>query len=275
MYAQDGFENGQDIEFRFRTRSTISGELNVSNWSETYQVTTDRGTPPNLPRVTLIKLPSGKIQLSFEPDLSGYEINGCQIYRKNGDVFKLAKDINDIGTPVEFDAIEGTADYFVIRVYNSSDCGKSYSDYSEVISFSEPKKYEAEDALLQNGASVNTDHPGYSGSGFVDGFWRKGNAMVTFTVAADQSANYTLKLRYSAGNGTSSCMELYVNGIKIKNLTCPGTGNWDSWGEITETIHLESGTNTISYKSEWPSNESINIDNIEYVLVSSGQPDVD
>lgn len=275
MYALDGFENDQEIEFRFRTRSTISGELYVSDWSETYTVTTGRGTPPNLPQVTLSKLPSGKIQLSFEPDLSGNEISGCQIYRKNGDVFALVKEVNSIATPVEFDPLEVATDYFVIRVYNSSDCGKNYSEYSDVISFSEPRKYEAEDALLENGANVNTDHPGYSGSGFVDGFWRKENANVTFTVMADQSADYTLKLRYSAGNGTSYCMGLYVNGNKIKNLTCPGTGNWDSWGEITERIHLESGTNTITYKSEWYSSESINIDYIEYVVISSGSPDAD
>ena len=121
--------------------------------------------------------------------------------------------------------------------------------------------YEAENAILSGGAKTNTDHIGYTGTGFVDGC---GNATAQslFTVSSEAAGSYTVILRYSAGNGTSTNVGLYVNGTKIKNITCSGTGNWDSWGVQTETVTLNSGTNTVAYRTETASNLCINIDNL-------------
>ena len=53
--------------------------------------------------------------------------------------------------------------------------------------------YEAESAQL-NGTSVNTDHTGYSGSGFVDGFASVGDS-VSFTVTAPEDGLYSFVFR--------------------------------------------------------------------------------
>lgn len=37
-----------------------------------------------------------------------------------------------------------------------------------------PGTYQAESAALSGGAKVNTDHTGFSGTGFVDGYWTQG-----------------------------------------------------------------------------------------------------
>ena len=128
--------------------------------------------------------------------------------------------------------------------------------------FSRKKKYEAEDAALADGAKTNTNHPGFSGTGFVDGFYNDENARVTFTVSTDRLVDYGIKLRYSAGNGTSTNVGLYVDDIKIKNITCPGTGNWDTWAEIAESVKFY-GFNKVMFKAETSSGNCINLDYIE------------
>jgi len=122
--------------------------------------------------------------------------------------------------------------------------------------------YEAENAVLTSGAKKNTNHTGYSGSGFVDGFYNSTTARVAFTVAAQYAGSYTVTLRYSAGNGTSSNTGLYVNGTKIKNTTCQSTGNWNTWADRVETVSLTAGNNTIAYKAESSSGSCINLDKI-------------
>jgi DUF1680 family protein len=128
-------------------------------------------------------------------------------------------------------------------------------------------KYEAENAVLSGGAKVNTDHVGYSGTGFVDGYYNNTGATTTFTVNAATAGNCNVVVRYSAGHGTSTNTGLYVNCVKIKNMTCNGTANWDTWADQTETVALNSGSNTIAFKSESSVTTNINID---YIDVTGG-----
>jgi uncharacterized protein (TIGR02145 family) len=123
-------------------------------------------------------------------------------------------------------------------------------------------KYEAENATLTAPAQKNTNHSGYSGTGFVDGFYNKSGGQVAFGVSANPAGSYKLVLRYSAGNGTSTSMALYVGSTKIKTLTCNGTTNWDTWANLNETVTLAYGNNQIVFKSEASTNKVINLDYI-------------
>jgi hypothetical protein len=123
-------------------------------------------------------------------------------------------------------------------------------------------QYEAESATRSGGANINTNHPGYTGTGFVDGYFNSATAQTLFAVSASAAGSATVTLRYSAGNGTSTNTGLYVNGTKIKNISCAGTANWDTWANQTETVSLNAGNNTIAYKAETSSGSSINLDNI-------------
>ncbi len=119
--------------------------------------------------------------------------------------------------------------------------------------------YEAEYAT-QTAVGTNTNHSGYTGTGFVDQFETVGDA-VTFDVNADATSNYTLDLKYAAGaaEGTRS---LYVNGVKTADLTFPKTANWDTWQTITESIGLNKGKNTIKVQYDTGNVEGINLDHI-------------
>ncbi|GKT30386.1 hypothetical protein ADUPG1_005484, partial [Aduncisulcus paluster] len=59
--------------------------------------------------------------------------------------------------------------------------------------------YEAEEAELYE-VGVNTDHTGYTGSGFVDSIDAAGDSL-TFYVEAEKADAYSMHLRYANGTG--------------------------------------------------------------------------
>ena len=133
-------------------------------------------------------------------------------------------------------------------------------------------QYEAENATLSGGAKKNNNHNGSSGGYFVDGYYLSTTAQTLFNVTVSTGGSYSLTLRYSAGNGTSTNTGLYVNGTKIKNITCNATSNWDTWANETETVTLRSGNNTVAYKAETSSGSCINLD---YISITGNRIDND
>ncbi|RSM59173.1 hypothetical protein DMH03_25220 [Amycolatopsis sp. WAC 01376] len=124
--------------------------------------------------------------------------------------------------------------------------------------------YEAERAALSGGAGTNTNHAGYTGTGFVDGYWNQG-AATTFTVNAPKTGAYNAALRYSNGPdpapGTKS-VTVYVNGTKVKQVRLASTGNWDTWNTQPETLNLKAGANTISYRYDTGDAGNVNLDSL-------------
>ncbi|SMD25750.1 family 16 glycoside hydrolase [Kibdelosporangium aridum] len=124
--------------------------------------------------------------------------------------------------------------------------------------------YEAERATLSGGAAVNTNHTGYEGTGFVDGYWNQG-AATTFSVNAPTAGTYNVGLRYSNGPdpsaGTKS-VSVYVNGTKVRQVRLSSTVTWDNWALQPEQLTLAAGTNSISYRFDAGDVGNVNLDNI-------------
>jgi hypothetical protein len=129
--------------------------------------------------------------------------------------------------------------------------------------------FEAENATLTGGAAVATDHTGYSGTGFVDGYYESTTADTKFSVSIPSTGQYTLAVRYSAGNGASSNTALYVNGIFITNLMCNATADWDTWAFENQQIALNGGANTIEFKSTAAVAACINLDYIALTVLAT------
>ncbi|GAA3988097.1 hypothetical protein GCM10022384_40000 [Streptomyces marokkonensis] len=123
--------------------------------------------------------------------------------------------------------------------------------------------YEAEEARLVGTAGVDTDHVGYSGSGFVDRYDTEGKAATTFDVTVPKSGTYDVGLRYSNGpnpfEGTKS-LSLYANGKKVRQTELASTGDWDSWSTRTERLRLRAGHNTVSYRYDPGDTGHVNLD---------------
>ncbi|WP_405060048.1 DUF1080 domain-containing protein [Kribbella sp. NBC_01505] len=123
--------------------------------------------------------------------------------------------------------------------------------------------YEAEKAALSGGAGVAGDHTGYTGTGFVDGYWNQG-AATTFTVSVPTAGTYTAGLRYSNGPNPvgNKVLSVYVNGVKVRPTRLSSTGVWTAWAVQPEALQLSAGTNTISYRYDAGDGGHVNLDNV-------------
>ncbi|QUL57848.1 discoidin domain-containing protein [Paenibacillus tritici] len=119
--------------------------------------------------------------------------------------------------------------------------------------------YEAEAAALSGGAKVNTDHSGYSGTGFVDGYLTQG-PNTTFTVSVSAAGTRNVTLKYANASGSDKTLSIYVNGVKLRQTTLPNLANWDTWSTKAEALPLNSGSNTIAYKYDAGDTGNVNLD---------------
>ncbi|MGW8949582.1 family 16 glycoside hydrolase [Streptomyces sp. NPDC055709] len=122
--------------------------------------------------------------------------------------------------------------------------------------------YEAEEATLSGGAGTATDHPGYSGSGFVDAYGTEG-AATTFKVVAGKKGTHDIGLRYANGphpfTGTKT-LSVYVNGRRTGQTSLLSTGDWKAWSTRTEQLPLRAGPNTITYRYDAGDTGHVNLD---------------
>jgi hypothetical protein len=122
--------------------------------------------------------------------------------------------------------------------------------------------YEAEEGRRTGGAGLNTDHPGFSGVGFVDNFGNL-NAATTLHVEVSRAGAYDVGLRYSNGpnpfQGTKT-VSVHVNGRKVKQTALPSTATWDNWATATERLTLKRGINEIRYQVDAPDTGHVNLD---------------
>lgn len=131
-------------------------------------------------------------------------------------------------------------------------------------------KYEAEEAsfsgnTIDTRAGVNTDHIGYSGSGFVDGFDNAG-AAVTFYRKVKTSGDYNVGIRYANATGSAKTISIFVNGKRVKQTSLANLANWDTWATQNEAIPLTAGNNIITLKYYDDAGDTGNV-NIDYLTV--------
>jgi non-lysosomal glucosylceramidase len=134
-----------------------------------------------------------------------------------------------------------------------------------------PGRYEAENAALSGGVAVNTNHTGYSGTGFVDGYWNSG-ATTTFTVNAGSAGTYNVDLRYSNAMGSNETLSIYVNGTKLRQVSLSNLANWDTWSDKIDALTLNAGSNTIAYKYDTGDTGNVNLDYISLTSTATATP---
>lgn len=128
--------------------------------------------------------------------------------------------------------------------------------------------YEAEDGTLWGStvstrASSNSNHTGYSGTGFADSFEADG-AAVTFRVNGKTAGAYAASLRYANGGSEDKTLSLYANGTFVRKLTFAPTGSWDTWAAVNVTLPLAAGANSVTVRYDETGGDSgyVNLDNL-------------
>jgi len=124
-----------------------------------------------------------------------------------------------------------------------------------------PTRYEAESATISAGV-VESDHAGFSGTGFVN-YDNAVGSYVQFTVNAAAAGPAMLTLRFANGTTSNRPMDIAVNGTLVSDeLAFPGTGAWTTWVTKSITVNLTAGANTIRATAT-TANGGPNLDYIE------------
>ncbi|MDJ0336090.1 glycoside hydrolase family 16 protein [Salinibacterium sp. G-O1] len=128
--------------------------------------------------------------------------------------------------------------------------------------------YQFEDGALAGNAQVNNNHAGFTGTGFVDNFASNSSASAAVSIDSGTTSTKSVTIRYSAGplagTPTNRVLGLYLNGVKLRDVTFSGTANWDTWANQVENISFPGGyNNQVTLKGERSDySDGVNLDSI-------------
>ncbi|MFI1886206.1 glycosyl hydrolase family 28 protein [Streptomyces jumonjinensis] len=108
-----------------------------------------------------------------------------------------------------------------------------------------PGRHEAENASYTTGSTIDSNHTGYSGSGFVNTPNAVGS-YVEWTVTATAAGSADLVIGYANGTAADRPLDITVNGATVATgVSFPGTGAWTAWRTVTFPAALQAGANTV------------------------------
>lgn len=134
--------------------------------------------------------------------------------------------------------------------------------------------YQAENAILEGGAAIQSENSNYQGEGYIHVPNAKG-AAASFIVNAPEAGDYITGIRYAYGvqkdgettNRPSSqlpsraSMNIYVNGKKTDTIQMDKTSfTWNEWFTGSKRLTLEKGANLITYTVDSESTGNVNLD---------------
>lgn len=127
-------------------------------------------------------------------------------------------------------------------------------------------RYEVESAPATCDGAIESNHAGYSGSGFCNGNNVIG-AAAQFTVNASAAGAATIAVRYANGATSDRPADIVVNGAvaQAANAFSP-TGAWTTWATRTLTVALNAGNNTIRLRPT----TAVGLPNVDYLDVTTG-----
>jgi len=98
----------------------------------------------------------------------------------------------------------------------------------------------ARDGNLTN-ATVESEHAGYTGEGFVN--FDQSDSAVEWTVENDEATEIDLTIRYALAAGDRT--GLLAVGDLQRDVTAQSTGGWTTWETTTERVTLPAGSSTV------------------------------
>ncbi len=245
----------------------LGGQPITGRWSCTYTLMNFAPAEPLLPNTTYeVILPAGGVR-----DLVGNAITSqfrstfqtaSGVTGFPGDLQVAAVPPTPLGSPTHFSLAQGPAPGGVY----GWDFGNGFTNigpsashtyaapgrYSVVLRASQTNTlHEAEQAQLSGGVAVQTEHAGYSGTGFADYPGSTGSdVFVRWTVNQLSAGTVRLAFRYANGSGTNRPLHLVVNGGAPVALPFPAGTGWTNYITLTHSnVALNAGTNTVELRA--------------------------
>ncbi|MEV4894799.1 CBM35 domain-containing protein, partial [Nonomuraea sp. NPDC055795] len=147
-----------------------------------------------------------------------------------------------------------------IRATASATGGNPNWDFLDVETSAPTTEYQAESATISQGA-VESNHPGYTGSGFVN-LDNLVGSYVQWTVSSATAGTQGLSFRFANGTADARPMDISINGGAPVSLNFPSTGAWPTWQTVSLNAALTAGANTIRATSS-TANGGPNLDKLD------------
>jgi len=122
-------------------------------------------------------------------------------------------------------------------------------------------RYEAEDAI-KLGVSVNSNHSGYAGTGFVDQFGSAGDS-VSFVVLAPTDDSYSFQFSYANATGTTATRQVFVDGDYAGTISFSPLADWDIWATVPLAVRLKPGIHQVVLYFSSTNGTAINLDYLQ------------
>ncbi|NGO79870.1 carbohydrate-binding protein [Streptomyces sp. YC504] len=131
---------------------------------------------------------------------------------------------------------------------------------------------QAESAALSGGTKAESEHPGYTGTGYVGGYTdgNKGSASTSFTVSSPTAGSGSARIRYANGTTATMTLSLYVNGTRAGRVSLPATANWSTWSTVEAPVDYRQGANTLALTFAADDSGNINLDSLTPAPPSAG-----
>ncbi len=130
-----------------------------------------------------------------------------------------------------------------IRLAATTSGGLVNLDYLDLEVAAPTSVYQAENCTMSQ-AVVESNHAGFTGTGFVN-YDNVIGSYVQCTVSAAEAGSATVTFRYANGSTTNRPLSISVNAADVGSVNFPGTGGWPNWAEVSTTVTLNAGDNTI------------------------------
>jgi hypothetical protein len=136
--------------------------------------------------------------------------------------------------------------------------------------YAQSVRHEAESAPAVCDGTVDSDHAGFSGSGFCNSRNATG-AFVQFTVSAGAAGSVSLVVRFANGTASGRAANVVVNGVVVQSTSFEATGGWPNWVTKSLTVQVGAGSNTIRFTATGSAGLA-NIDYLEATTSGSTSP---
>jgi hypothetical protein len=128
---------------------------------------------------------------------------------------------------------------------------------------------------LSGGTSLQSEHGGYNGTGFVGGFIdaNKNLARARFTLAINEPGYHALTIRYANGTPTTQTLSVLGGTPASAQVSFPASGGWATWQQVTVNRWFASGEQEVELFFANTDSGNINIDAVDVTFLGEDNPD--
>jgi dienelactone hydrolase len=171
-----------------------------------------------------------------------------------------------VATPTVSGLLAGTYTFRLTATDNSG--ATDYDDVNVIVNpaltttYTVPGKVEAENYSTMSGVEkqTTTDAGGGQNVGYLDqGDW------MSYSIKTTSAGTYSVTFRVASAETGAQCQVKNSSGTVLATITVPNTGAWQVWKDVTASVSLVSGTQTLKLYSANAAGWNIN-----YMYFASG-----